>query len=129
MLDLHKGARDDERFHLQTGPPVATVSRKWWGLGLVKVVTWGNLFLPDGSPGRFCSYWVIGNALHWYEGDCKVDGTRTYMYWAGQLDDGQGPAYVPDLNKYVVCTTDKEKYSVRFFVDPGEPIWSNMGGA
>lgn len=129
MLDLHKGARPDEKFHLQTGKPVAKVKRKWWGLGLVKIVTWSNLFLPDGQPGKFQSHWLIGNALYWYEGDCKCDGTRTRMYWAGQLDDGQGTPYVPDPNKFVMTTTPKEMYSMRFFVDPGEATWDGMGGS
>lgn len=51
------------------------------------------------------------------------------MYWGGQLDDGVFPTYVPDPKKYVMTTTKKEKFSVRFFVDPGEPVWTNMGGS
>lgn len=125
MLNLHKGAKDYERFHLQTGQPVPRV---WSFLGM-KHITWSNLFLPDGAPGRFSSWWLIGNALHWYRGNCKCDATRTYMYWAGQLDDGQGEAYTPDPSKYVMTTTEKEKLSVRFFVDPGEATWQGMGGA
>lgn len=125
MLQLSKGAKDYERFHLQVGPPVPRV---WSFLGM-KHVTWSNLFLPDGSPGRFSSWWLMGNAFHWYGGNCKVDSTRTFMYWAGQLDDGQSDPYTPDLSKYVVTTTEKEKLSVRFFVDPGDPVWTNMGGA
>ena len=126
MLNLHLNARPDERFHLQTGPPVPLIKTLW---GLYKRVTWRNLWLPDGSPGRFISWWVIGNALHWYKGTAKIDGTRTYMYWNGQLDDGVAPTYVPDAEQYVVTTTQKERFSVRFFVDPGEVVWTNMGGA
>lgn len=125
MLDLHKGARPDERFHLQDGPPVPTVKRFLFN----KLVTWSNLILPDGSAGKWSSWWLIGNALHWYKGNCKCDGTRTRMYWNGQLDDGQGVPYKPDPNKYVMTTTEKEKFSVRFFTDPGDPVWDNMGGA
>ncbi len=125
MLDLHKGARPDERFHLQRGQPVSTVWR-WFS---IKRVTWSHLFLPDGTPGSWVSWWVIGNALHWYKGTVKCDGTRTRMYWAGQLDDGQGAPYVPDLSCFVMTTTEKEMRSVRFFVDPGEPTWDNMGGS
>jgi len=126
MLNLHKDARPDERFHLQTGQPVPEIRRTWF---FYKIVEWKNLWLPDGSPGWFCSWWLLGNAIHWYSGNVKCDGTRTLMYWAGQLDDGQDPRYVPDSNKYVMTTTKKEKSSVRFFVDPGEPLWSNMGGS
>lgn len=125
-LDLHKGARADERFHLQVGPPVPHVSRVWW---LYKRVTWSNLTLPDGTPGRFVSWWLIWNALHWYAGNCKCDGTRTRMYWSKQLEDGTGEPYTPDANKYVMTTTPKEAISVRFFVDPGMPVWNNMGGS
>lgn len=83
MLNLAKGTKDYERFHLQYGAPVPRV---WTFLG-VKHVTWGNLSLPDGTPGRFSSWWLIGNAIHWYRGSVKCDATRTYMYWAGQLDE------------------------------------------
>ena len=125
-LDLHKGARVDERFHLQMLPPEPHVSRVWW---IYKRVRWSNLTLPDGTPGRFESWWLIGNAIHWYLGNCKCDGSRTQMYWLQQLDDGRPPMYTPDLMKYVMTTTEKEQRSVRFFVDPGEPVWTNMGGS
>jgi len=125
MLQLQKGARPDERFHLQTGPPVPHVTNLWF----MKRVTWSNLFLADGTPGSFASWWIIGNAIHWYKGTVKCDATRTQMYWHEQLDDGAWPPYTPDPAKYVMTTTEKEKFSVRFFVDPGEPTWSNMGGS
>lgn len=128
MLDLGKQARPDEHgyFHLQTGPPVAHVARLWvfW-----KRVTWTNLFLKDGTPGWWESTWLIGNAVHYYRGNAKVDATRTFMYWNGQLDDGQGMPYVPDPNKYVVTTLKSEMTSVRFFTDPSEPHWDAMGGS
>lgn len=125
MLNLHKGAKEYERFHLQYGPPVPKV---WKFLGM-KHVSWSNLCLPDGTAGRFSSWWLIGNVIHWYRGDMKCDGTRTRMYWAGQLDDGQGTPYTPDPRQYVMCTTEKERFSLRGFVDPGEPTWDNMGGS
>lgn len=125
MLDLNKGARPDERFHLQTGAPIPQVTRFLIG----KRVTWNGLYLADGSPGYFVSWWLFGNGLHWYRCNAKVDGTRTRMYWAGQLDDGVVPQYIPNPIKYVVTTTKKEMASVRFFVDPGEPTWDGMGGS
>ena len=125
MLDLHKGARPDEHFHLQDGPPVPHVINLW----LVKRVVWSNIFLEDGSRGEFVSWWYLGNAAHYYKGNVKCDATRTHMYWNKQLDDGKGAEYVPNMNKYVMTTTEKEKMSVRFFVDPSEPTWDAMGGA
>ena len=125
MLNLHAGAKDYERFHLQTGPPVPHV---WTLFGVFKRVTWSNLFLADGTPGYFTSWWIIGNAVHWYKGNVKCDATRTFMYWNKQLDDGVAIPYAPDPKAYVMTTTSKEKFSVRFFVDPGEPVWTNMGG-
>jgi hypothetical protein len=126
MLQLTKGAKEYERFHLQTGPPVPHVKNIF---GIMKRVTWSNLFLEDGTPGYFTSWWIIGNAIHWYKGTVKCDATRTHMYWNGQLDDGRFPTYLPDLKAYVMTTTSKEKFSVRFFVDPGVPEWTNMGGS
>lgn len=128
-LDLHKGTRPDpyERYHLQVGQPLFRVWRSWFGI--VKHVTWSHLFLEDGRPGAFESWWVVGNAVHWYKGNVKCDGTRTRMYWGGELDNGLFPTYTPDTNKYVMTTTPKEKFSVRFFVDPAEPRWDVMGGA
>lgn len=125
MLNLHLGARPDEHFHLQTGQPVPHVL----DLKIVKRVSWSNLTLPDGTPGTFVSWWIFGNAIHWYRGTTKCDASRTYMYWNGQLEDGLGTPYVPDPSKYVMTTTEKERFSVRFFVDPSEPVWTVMGGA
>ncbi len=125
MLNLKKGAQDWERFHLQDGPPVPHVTKNWF----YRITRWSNLRLPDGTPGTFESWWLIGNAIHWYKGDVKCDGSRTKSYWAGMLDDGVEPHYVPDPNKYVMATTEKEKFSVRFFVDPGDPTWDGMGGS
>lgn len=126
MLNLHLNARPDEHFHLQTGTPIPHVSRAWF---IYKKVTWSHLLLADGTPGKFTSWWLIGNALHWYKGNVKCDGTRTRMYWNGQLDDGLPPTYRPDETKYVMTTTKKEQTAVRFFVDPGEPTWDGMGSS
>lgn len=125
MLDLHLGARPDERFHLQTGCPVPHVL----DLKIFKRVSWSMVFLEDGTPGTFVSWWLFGNAIHWYRGNVKCDGSRTRWYWAGGLDNGIGAPYVAQPTKYVMTTTPKEKFSVRFFVDPGTPTWDGMGGA
>lgn len=125
MLQLTKGAKDYEKFHLQVGPPVPHVVKLW----VMKRVTWSHLFLEDGTPGYFTSWWIFGNAIHWYRGTVKCDATRTHMYWNGQLDDGVSPVYTPDRTAYVMTTTSKEMLSVRFFVDPSVPTWDAMGGA
>ena len=127
MLDLHKGARPDERFHLQVGEPMVVVTTEWWG----RSVRWYNLILPDGSYGVWQSYWIrlFGYWVHWYQGTCKCDGTRTRMYWDGALDDGIAPFYTQSLELYVMTTTPKEMFSVRFGGVPSEPVWDNMGGA
>lgn len=125
MLDLHKGARSDERFHLQGGAPVARKTR--FGFGYV--ITWSNIQQEDGTPGTFRSWWFFGGKIHWYQGNTKCDGTRTRMYWYGQLDDGKEPPYVPDPLMYVMTTTPKEKLAVRFNQTPSAPTWDAMGGA
>ena len=129
MLNLNLGdPHPDHFYHLQAGEPVYLgEERKCFGL--LRIRRWGNLFLPDGSLGTWVSYWWLGNALYYYRGTCKCDGTRTRMYWSGQLDDGQPPPYVPDPKLYVMTTTKKEMFSVRFFIDPNEPNWDSMGGS
>jgi len=125
MLDLHKNARPDERFHLQLGPPTPVVSN-WW---LARIVRWQNVKLADGTPGSFTNWWLFGNAIKWYTGTAKCDGSRTRMYWAGQLDDSRGTPYVPDYSQHVMTTTPKEMFTLRFFTDPSAPKWDTMGGA
>lgn len=124
MLDLKKGARPDEIFHLQAGQPTFTQTVRW---GYRKTV-WGNIFLPDGSPGTFVSIWI--GKLQFYRGTCKCDPTRTQYYWDGTLDDGQAPAYTPDKALYVMTTTPKEMLALRWRKDGPRPAeWTNMGGS
>jgi len=118
MLQLNKGARHDEYFHLQNGPPVPKVMRI---LGLRRTA-WTHLFLPDGSPAMFISWWVW--KLQWYHGTAKCDGTRTRMGWAGQLGDPTDPT------QYVITTTPSEMHAVRWRSNgPSEPTWDGMGGS
>lgn len=124
-LNLLKGAKDFERFHLQVGMPTFHITHFWIG----RVTVWGNLTLPDGTAGSFKSWWWFGNALKWYYGTTKCDATRTSMYWNGQLDDGVEPRYVADANKYVMTSTFKERFSVRFFGTPDPASWQTMGGS
>jgi len=118
LLNLLTGVRPDERFHLQTGPPVPHVVRL---LGLRRT-EWTNLILPDGAPATFISWWLW--KLQWYHGTAKCDGTRTRMGWSVELGDPTAP------NQYVITTTPSEMHAFRWRSNgPGEPIWSNMGGA
>ncbi len=118
--------RPDEEFHLQKGEPVSRTVTFAFGLGFVRI--WHNLSLADGRMGKFRSWWLFGQRVHWYKGNVKCDGSRTYMYWNGQLDDGMPPKYIPDPTLYVMTTTPKEKLAVRFNQTPGEVSWNNMGG-
>ena len=81
MLDLHKGARPDEKFHLQAGAPVATVKRKWWGLGLVKIV--------NRQPGH-AGERERRHHPAWYGGDvCEVLGSRPVWMALGRWFSGE----------------------------------------
>mgnify|MGYP001576191185 CR=1 FL=1 len=124
MLDLHKYARSDERFHLQVGKPWC----EGWGLDwLYRSVEWYNIKREDGLRGFFKSY-VLFWYIRWYIGNVKCDPTRTTMYWYGQLDDGNPPVYTPDSNQYVMTTTPKEKFSLRFHGTPlNREVWTSMG--
>jgi len=113
-LDISKGARPDERFHLQTGPPVVASHVDW---GWLRRTRWSC------APGSFTSWWLFGH-LQWYHGTAKCDGTRTRMGWNGELGDPTAP------DQYVITTTPSEMHAFRWrSKGPGEPIWSNMGGS
>jgi len=118
MLDLMKGARPDEKFHVQTWRP--RFALKTWLGGFIRKTSWYMLLLPDGTPGQFTSWWVWN--LQWYRGTTKCDGTRTYMLQAGQLGEvGHG---------YVMTTTPKELHAFRWRrTGPSSASWDNMGGS
>jgi hypothetical protein len=96
--------------------------------GPLRKTTWRNIFLRDGSPATFTSWWV--GHLQRYAGSAKCDATRTFLYWAGKLDDGQGAPYIPDLLCYVMTTLPKEMRAVRWrSAGPSKPTWDSMGGS
>ena len=69
----------------------------------------------------------MGWWLRWYWGTGKVDGTRTQMYWNGQLGDPGDPPGDPKC--YVVNTWAQEMWSVRFHKDSLDLYrWDNQGG-
>ena len=119
MLDLNKDARPDERFHLQTPQPTCSGWGRDW---FYRSVTWQDIYLPNGKPGRFTTH-VLLWFIRWYAGTVKCDATRTYMYRSGQLGE-------PYDNQYVMTTTPKEMLSVRLrWRSPRyREWWDNMGG-
>lgn len=124
MLDLQRGARPTDQFYLQRGQPVPHTRT----VGPLRVTTWSNLFRADGTPATFRSWWI--GKLQWYSGTAKCDGTRTRMYWGGQLDDGVAPRYVPDAAAYVMTQTPAELSAFRWRAQgPGAVNWDNQGGS
>lgn len=115
MYDLMKGARPDERFHVQAEQPIPQP----WSFGPVLRTSWAHLRNSDGSPGTFVSWWI--GKLQWYHGTVKCDATRTSMLNAGQLGD-----VTPG---YVMTTTPTELHAFRWRAGgPSTPDWRNMGG-
>jgi hypothetical protein len=123
VLDIAKGAREDERehFHLMRGAP----TYYQYKFGPFRKTVWR---MPFMGGSYFTSYWFW--KIQFYTGNCKVDGTRTTMYWLGQLDDGGFPPYISNTQQYVVTTHPKEMKAFRFRRNgPGEPAWNNMGNS
>jgi hypothetical protein len=117
MIDLHKGARPDEVFHVQAAQPTF----RQWSCGVVRWTVWENIYLADGTPGRFVSRWLF-NRLQWYQGTVKCDGTRTAMLNRGDLGE--------PTPGYVMTTTPTELAAFRWRSNgPGEAQWDNMGGS
>ena len=124
MLNLNKGTRPDEVFYLQWWA-IAPNPDVWGWPWLCQRVHWPNL----GEKGCSFSSWILFWVFRWYRGTAKCDGTRTRMYWQGQLDDGQLPMYTPSKFKYVITSTPKEMFSFRFSLKkPDHQRWDNMGG-
>ena len=113
MINLHAGARPDERFHLSEGAPTIVSHFDW---GWLRRTKW------DCNPGTFVSWFLFGRG-QFYHGDAKCDGTRTVMAWNGQLGDR-----VPET-QYVLTTTPSEMHALRWRSNrPGPPVWNDMGG-
>ncbi len=119
MIDLTKGARPNELFHLQSGQPHVGTHFDW---GVLRRTKWTNIWLETDGPARWTSWWLF-NHLQIYYGTAKCDGTRTQMYWSGQLGSKGS------LSKYVMTTTPSEMWAFRWRTNsPGEPVWNDMGG-
>ena len=119
MIDLQKGARAADKFHLTC----RAISHTVWGYPwLLQRITWHGLLLPTGKPAHFTA-WIAGWWLRGYWGTAKVDGTRTRMYWNGELGDKGNPTC------FVANTWAEELWSVRFHKDALDLYrWDNMGG-
>ena len=116
MVDLMKGARPDERFHVQSDEP--SPQQQIWGP--IRRTTWDKLMNPDGSVGTFTSWWFY--KLQYYAGSTKCDATRTIMMNDGQLGD--------PTPGYVMTTTPTELHAFRWRANgPGIAEWRNMGGS
>lgn len=114
MIDLYLNTRPDELFHLSNGPP-SVVSHFDWG--------WLRRTRWDCNPGKFISWWFFGH-LQWYHGTAKIDGTRTYMAWNGQLGEPRA-----SQDQYVLTTTPSELLAFRWRTDkPKPPFWNDQGG-
>ena len=114
--DLIPSARPDEPFHVQHAQPFCMA----FGFGdwLYRRVEWYNVFLANGTPGRFTSSIVLW-FFRWYTGTVKCNGTLTYAWWAA----------TGDRTAYVMTTAPWEMLSVRLrWRKPGREVWSNMGG-
>ena len=129
MLNLHKGARPDEKFHLQIGRPQIKNQWVWWKI--FRFTTWNNVYtLQDHGTkkGYWWSLWLF-NRLQIYWGNTKCDATRTHMYWNHQLDND-----AHQVGWYVMTTTPKEMKAVRWrSKGPNknthpEQAYSDMGG-
>lgn len=128
-LNLHKGARPDERFHMQVGRPEI---KTHWELGkLFRFISWENIYKPDSKPAFWWSIWIW--CFQIYFGNSKCDGTRTGMYWNHQLDNINHNTSI-----YVMTTTPKEMKAARWStkayhfgwkpVRNDETNWRDMGG-
>ncbi len=119
MINLMKDARPDEVFHLQTGQPEVEHHFDWW---VLRRTVWSNLWLKYGGEAHWTSWWLF-NHLQIYYGTAKCDGTRTQMYWNGQLGEKGSPTM------YVMTTTPSEMWAFRWRTNgPTPPIWNDMGG-
>lgn len=114
-LDIHRGARPDERFHLEYREPVP----HWIGHRRFVRLTWWT-----GMDGWFVSV-VFFNRFQMYLGTGKVDATRTFAYRMGQLGEPSNPDWV------VVTTTPSEMWAIRIRSNGVEPVpvWTNMGNS
>ena len=121
--DLHKGARPDEVFYLQLGRPTPKINPVFRWRWLMRITTWSNIFLRDGSPAKWINITLFWG-LQFYFGSAKCDATRCFAYWAGQYGG------TIDKYKYVMTATPKEMLAFRWRWGGSDkdPIWSNMGG-
>jgi hypothetical protein len=117
-VDLQKGARVQDQFELWRKP----VQMKVWGNPYVyQTVTW-----YDQAGIAYFKVHILGWFTRWYTGTAKIDGTRTRMFWSGQLG---GREYMLDQDLYVMNRWEKELKSFRVHNQPLDLYrWDNMGG-
>jgi hypothetical protein len=118
-VDLQKGARPDDHFVLWRKP----LQMKVWGNPYIyQTITW-----YDAQGIQYFKVHILGWYTRWYTGNrAKIDGTRTKMFWAGQLG---GQSHVLDQDLYVMNTWSKEMSSFRFHGTPLDLYrWDNQAG-
>lgn len=126
-------SKDD--FYLTVGEPQL---HKFGWYPLFHINYWNSMQKKDGTPAFFCAvhlFWF----LRFYFCTAKIDGTRTYQYWNGQLGgrpeerstfcfvaNAGVPQPLPYLPFIALCA---EHWAIRIQKQaPDCEVWSNMGG-
>jgi|GEM_PF-6324759 len=125
MIDMMRGARPDEQFFLDVAPTLESV----WTCGVIRRVRWGPHTWVSWSLGWFFGTNPKIRVFQVYHGKAKVDGTRTYMLWNGQLGDMPVGDMPEGVRHYVWTRTPKELLAARIHSVDRVPVWENMGGA
>jgi hypothetical protein len=123
-LDLGQGARPEDDFTLWKRPLcMKTFGSPWF---FQRVLWFACSEVEDPYKLGLQPYFeasILFWFFRWYTGTAKIDGTRTKMYWYGQLGG------VPDQSMYVVNRWSKEMFSVRIrWRKPDHMRYDNMGG-
>lgn len=133
QLDLHAGARSDEKFFISRYQPIPISVQfvlgrvtLWLPYPFISVVfgLLGHIGVKIGMLDLFWKLWASSyfRSLQIYFG-IKCDGTRTYMLRHGQLGGTSA-----DRKKYVMVLTPKELAAFRIRQVSKEIRWDNQGG-
>ena len=116
-VDLHKDARPDDQFELWYKPLKMEVYGSPYAY---QQITWSS------DLGVYFTVCIAGYVTRWYSGSAKIDGTRTRMFWAGQLGGTPEESW---KDYYVVNKWAKELTSFRISTSKLDCYrWDNCGG-